>query len=170
MNQTRKAKERDDLVHLLRQVRRTENRRVMEMVVMTEVYKTHQNLLVQVRQEKQTDYLESTSKKKKVVWRGHSCNYWHVPEWAKLKSTARCRFGDTCVYKHTAGSAEEKKNQQPLQIIHILANDEHQMQLQKAQSDDKTQFRVRLHHLANRNVLKTEKRDQNLELSRQDPK
>ena len=33
---------------------------------MTEVHKTHQNLLVQVRQEKQTDYLESTSKKRKL--------------------------------------------------------------------------------------------------------
>ena len=37
MSQTRKAKERDDLVHLLQQVHRTKIRKVMEMVVMTEV-------------------------------------------------------------------------------------------------------------------------------------
>ena len=38
--------------------------------------------------------------------------------------------------------------------IHISSNDLPQRQLQKIQSYDKTQFRVRLHHLANRYVLK----------------
>ena len=37
--------------------------------------------------------------------------------------------------------------------VHTMANDERQMQSQKMQSDDKTQVRVRLHHLANRYCL-----------------
>ena len=41
--------------------------------------------------------------------------------------------------------------------IYTPAHDERQMQLRKIQSDDKTQFRVRLHHPANRYVLKREK-------------
>ena len=43
--------------------------------------------------------------------------------------------------------------------IHIPANDERQMQLQKVQSDVKTQYRVRVDHLrtANRYVLTREK-------------
>ena len=54
---------------------------------------------------------------------------------------------------HTAKPADEKTNSA------IFANynkrsDERQMQLQKILSDDKTQFRVRLQHLANRCVLK----------------
>ena len=40
--------------------------------------------------------------------------------------------------------------------IYIPANDERQMQLRKIQSTDKTQFRVRLHYLANRYFLKRE--------------
>ena len=39
MNQPRKATERDDFVHFLRQVHRTEFRKVMEKVVMTEAQK-----------------------------------------------------------------------------------------------------------------------------------
>ena len=38
----------------------------------------------------------------------------------------------------------------------IAAHDERQMQLRNIQSDDKTQFRVRLRHLANKYVLKGE--------------
>ena len=41
----------------------------------------------------------------------------------------------------------------------ITATDEREMELQKVQSDDKTQFRVRLHRLANRHVLKRGERD-----------
>ena len=37
--------------------------------------------------------------------------------------------------------------------IHITANDERQMRLHKVQSDDKTQFRVRLRYLPNKYVL-----------------
>ena len=55
--------------------------------------------------------------------------------------------------------------------IHIPANDERQMQILKIQSDDKTQYRVRLDHLANRYVLKKESmRPSHMESSRQDPK
>ena len=55
MNATRKAKGRDDLVHLLRQVHRTEIQKVTEKVVMREAQKAHQNLLVtkSVRESKQ---------------------------------------------------------------------------------------------------------------------
>ena len=55
MNQTGKAEERNDLVHFLRQVHCTENRIVMDKVVMTELPKAHQNLLVEVRQEQRKD-------------------------------------------------------------------------------------------------------------------
>ena len=57
MNQTREAKERDDLVYLLRQAQRTGIRKVIEKVVMKEVQKAHNNLQVKVRQERQTDNL-----------------------------------------------------------------------------------------------------------------
>ena len=42
MNQIRKAKGRDDLVHLLRQVHRTDIRQVVEKVAVTEVLKANQ--------------------------------------------------------------------------------------------------------------------------------
>ena len=48
MTRTRMAKGRDDLVHLLRQVHRTEIRKVTEKVVMTEAQKAHQNFLVRL--------------------------------------------------------------------------------------------------------------------------
>ena len=44
------------------------------------------------------------------------------------------------------------------------------MQLQRMQSDEKTQFHVRVHHTANKYALKGEKWDPHLESSRQDPK
>ena len=56
MTPKRKAKRRDDLVHLLRQVHRTEIGKVMEKVVVTEVQQAHQNSLVKVRQEKLTEH------------------------------------------------------------------------------------------------------------------
>ena len=49
-DKNKKAKGRDHFVHLLRRVHRTEVRKVTEKVVMTEVLKRHQNLLVKVRQ------------------------------------------------------------------------------------------------------------------------
>ena len=52
ITQTRKANGRDDLVHLLRQVHLTETRKVMEQVMMTEVIKAQQHILVKVCQGK----------------------------------------------------------------------------------------------------------------------
>ena len=78
---------------------------------------------------------------------------WLGPECAKLKAPGEYRFGDKCVCKHTAKSADENRNSASV-AIHIPANDGRQMQLQKAQSDDKIQFRVRLRHLATKYVLK----------------
>ena len=51
---------------------------------------------------------------------------------------------ETCVYKHTAKSAGEATV-----AIHMTANDE--------QSNNKTQIRVRFHHLANRFVLEEQR-------------
>ena len=64
MTHTRKAKGRDDFVHFLRQVHRTETRKVTEKVAMTEAQTALKNLLVKVRQGKRTDYHVSTSRKK----------------------------------------------------------------------------------------------------------
>ena len=112
MNQTRKAMERDDLVHLLRQVHRTETRKVTEKVAMTEMLGAHQNFLVKVRQQK-ANRQPSTNFKKGSCQRGSACNYWHVLECAKCKSPRGCKFGDKS-YKHTAKSAGEKKNSEKL--------------------------------------------------------
>ena len=87
--------------------------------------------------------------------RRHSCNYWHVPQRATFNAPAQCGFGDKGVYKHTANSADDKGNLATI-AIHIPANGERPIQLQKGQSDAKSQFRVRLHHFANRCFLKRE--------------
>ena len=81
--------------------------------------------------------------KKRRCQKENSCNYWHVPEYTKLKTPGGCTFGDKCAYKHTAKSADEKRNSAS-NAIHIPSNNEQQMQF------------VRLHHLANKYVLKTE--------------
>ena len=44
--------------------------------------------------------------------------------------------------------------------MHIPSNDERQMLLEKVQSDDETQVRVRFHHLANKYILQSENWDQ----------
>ena len=49
--------------------------------------------------------------------------------------------------------ADETNNSASI-AIHIPANDEQQMQIRKVRWDDTTQFRVSLHHLAHRFVLK----------------
>ena len=68
MTRTRKAKGRDDLVHLLRQVHRTDIRKVTEKVAMTEVLKTQQNWLVKVCQWKRTDYLVQNWRQEVANW------------------------------------------------------------------------------------------------------
>ena len=57
------------------------------------------------------------------------------------------------MYKHTTKLAVKKKNSASI-ATHIPSNDERQMQLRNIQSGNTTQYRVRLHHLANKNVLK----------------
>ena len=54
MTRTRKARGKEDLVHLLRHVHRTETRKVTEKVAMTQVLKTDPKLVVKVSQEKRT--------------------------------------------------------------------------------------------------------------------
>ena len=93
--------------------------------------------------------------KKGSSQKGNACNYEHFPECAEFKTPVGCKFGDQCVYKHTARSADEKKISATIAIL-IPPTDERQMQLQKVRPDDKAQFRVRRNHLANRYVLKRE--------------
>ena len=68
------------------------------------------------------------------------------PKVKKFKVPGGRKFKDKCAHKHTAKPADE--NMPP--------NDERQMQIRKIQSDDKTQYRVRVHHVANKYVLKGE--------------
>ena len=62
MTRTRNAKGRNDLVHLVGQVHRTEIRKVTERVATTEVLKVQQNFLLKVSQVKRTDYFVQTSR------------------------------------------------------------------------------------------------------------
>ena len=55
MTRTMRTNGRDDFVHLLRQVHRTESRRVTGKVTMLEVLKAHQKFWGKVRQGKRTD-------------------------------------------------------------------------------------------------------------------
>ena len=84
-----------------------------------------------------------------------SCDYWHAPECTKFRAPGKCRFGDKWAHKHTAKPADEKKNS-PLIAIHNPSDGERQVQLRKIQSNDTTQYRVRLHH-GNKYVLKMDK-------------
>ena len=101
--------------------------------------------------------------------RRNSCNYWHVPERTKFKAPGGCKFGDKCAYKRTAKLADEKRNSASI-AVYIPSNDEPQMQQRKTQSDDRTQHRVRLHHLANKYFLKGRNWDLHLESPRLDLK
>ena len=91
---------------------------------------------------------------------------WHVAECTTFKAPGGCKFGDACIFKHTAKSGDEKKISASI-AFHTPSNDERQMQLRKIQSDAKTQYRLRLHHLAKKNVLTRKKIwDLHLESSR----
>ena len=137
MNQTRTSKERDDLVHLLRQVDRIEIRNVMEKVVMTEVSKAHQNILVKVRQEK-ANKPSCKNFKKESCQKGISRNYWHFlnVQISKLQPDAS---SETSAFTHTKLDLLMTRTFQPL--LHF-ASDERQMQLRNVQSEDKTQFQL----------------------------
>ena len=74
----------------------------------------------------------------------------------KIQSSRWMRkFKDKCAYKHTGKLADETKHSATI-AIHIPSNDERQVQILKIQSEDKTQYRVRLHHVANKYVLEGE--------------
>ena len=84
-----------------------------------------------------------------------SCNYWLVPECTRFKAVDA--DSERNAFANTAKPAAERNNSASI-AIHIPSNEERQMQIRKNQSDDKTQYRVRLHHLANRDVKKKKKR------------
>ena len=62
MTRTSKAKGMDDLVHLLRQLHRTEIRNAMDKVVMTEAQKAHNHFMEKVCQWERTDYFVESSR------------------------------------------------------------------------------------------------------------
>ena len=94
-----------------------------------------------------------TNVKKGSCQERNPCDYWHAPECTKFRAPGKCRFGDKWAHKHTSKPSDEKKNS-PLIAIHNPSDDERQVQLRKIQSNDTTQYRVRLHH-GNKYVLKT---------------
>ena len=120
---------------------------------MTDVLKTHQISLAKSPSVK-ANRRSCANFKKGSCQRGDLCYCWHVPnvQNSKLQVDADSETG---AYKHTAKPAVKNKELTSI-AIHIPSNDERQMQLQNIQSDDKTQFPVRLHHLGNRYVLKRE--------------
>ena len=160
MTQTRKAKGRADLVHLLRQVHRTEIRKV------TEAQKAHRNLLVKVSQGKKTDYLVQTSRKE-VAKREIHVIIGMFPNVQNINLQQDAN-SETSVHTNTLLNLLMEKS--AFVAIHIPLNDERQMQLRKNQSDDKTQVRVRFHHLANKSIWKWKNWGLRLESCRQDPK
>ena len=95
-------------MHLLRQVHRTEMRKVTENVLMKEAQKAHQHLLVKSIKENEQTTLHKNQEKS--CQKSNSCNCWYVPERAKFKAPSGCRFGDNCAYKHTAKPADEKNS------------------------------------------------------------
>ena len=136
MTRTRKAKGRDDFDHFLRQVHRTETRKVTEDVAVTEVLKAHSNLLVKVRQVKRTDYLVQTSRKKVAkgeirVVVGVFSNVHN----SKLQVDAD---SESSVHTNTQQNVLMKRT---IQIaIHIPSKDDRQMQLREIQSGSRTQY------------------------------
>ena len=130
---------------------------------MTEVQKVHQHLIVKVRQEKRHKP-PCINCKQGSCQRRNSWNYWHDLECAKIA----CKFGDQRVYNHVAASVDEENNSVTV-AIHLLANDERQMQWQKIQSDDKTEFRDSI--ISPTGMFRKGKHwILHLESSRQDPK
>ena len=165
---TRKAKGRDDFVHLLRQVHRTEIRKVTEKVAMTaEVLKAHQHLLAHVREESEQTTLYKLQERR-------------LPERKLFKLLAcsrMCKIHSSQVYADSETSVHTNTQQNLLMkrtIQHRLLLTFHRMMNDRCKfgfffSDDKTQYRVWLRHLANKYVLKNGW-DLHLESSRPDVK
>ena len=146
----RGSKGSGEVVQFLQQAHRTEFRKVTERVLLMEVQKTHPNLVVKVRREKRQKPLHKIQARK-LSHGGKSCKYWHVSEGAKFSKLQRDAGTETSVFnKHAAKSADDRK------IRQLLQSKSMRMQLRKIQSDTKTQFRVRRHHLANKHVPKRE--------------
>ena len=124
MSRTRKAQGRDDFVHLLRQVHRTETREVTEKVAMMEVQKAHQNLLVQ------------TSRKEGAKGESHVIiGMFANVQNSKFQVDAKIKTG---VHTNTHKNLLMQRNIQHTIAIHIPSNDERRVQIRKIQSDDKT--------------------------------
>ena len=120
MNQTRQAKERDALIHLLRQAHRTEIRQVTEKVAMTEVQKTLQNLLVQDLRDKRTDYFVQTSRMEVV----HEVMFVIIGMFPNVQNSKLQVDADseTCVHTETQQNLRVKKTASI--AIHIPLNNE----------------------------------------------
>ena len=96
-----------------------------------------------------------TNFKKGSCQKGNSCNYCHVPECTTFETPGGCKLSDKCVFKHTAKSSDEKKNQQLLpstsqQSMNVRCNYERFSRMTRPNSE------WDLHHLGNKYVLKRE--------------
>ena len=92
---------------------------------MTEVQKAHRNLLVQVRQVKQTGYLVQTSRKEGAKGESHVIiGMFPNVQNSKFQVDANLKTG---VRTHTAKPADATKHSASI-ASHIPSNDERQMQ------------------------------------------
>ena len=122
MNRKRKAKGRDDFVHFLLQVHRTEIRRVTDKVAMTEVQKAHQNFLVEVGQGLHSDCFVQTSRKEVAKGEIHVI-LGMLPnvQNSKLQVDAD---SETSVHTNTTQHADEKTISHRLRFtFHRMMND-----------------------------------------------
>ena len=151
MTRTRKAKERDGLAHFLPQAHHAETRKVTEKVAMTKVLKahTHTTLLITVSQESERTALHKLQEKKLpkgIVIIGMFPNV----QKSKLQVDADW---ETCVHTNTQQNLLMNRETQYrlLFTFHRVLKD------RKIQSDNNTQYRVRLDLLANKYVFKRQK-------------
>ena len=99
-----------------------------------------------------TNKLSCINFKKESCQKGNFCNYWHFlnVQTSKIQPEAS---SETNASTNTQLTLLITRTFQ--QLLHF-ASDERQMKLRNLQSQDKTQFRLRQNHLANRYVLKRE--------------
>ena len=139
-----KKSKREDLVHLLRHVYRTETRKVTEKVAMTQVLKTDRKIVVKVRQEKRTYCLVQTSRKEVAKIDIHFLACSRMCKNSKLQVDAN---SETSVPSNTQQNMLTIRQLSAPSAIHIPSKDARQAQ---------SQYREGLHHLANKYVLKRE--------------
>ena len=159
MTRTRKAKGRDDLVHLLHQVHHTEIRKVTEKVAVTEVLRAHQNSRVKVHQEILCTTSRREGKIHVIIGMFPNVQISKLHEVADLK---------TSVHTDIQQNLRMKRNIQHRSLFTFDQMMNGRCIYGKIQSHDKTQYRVTLRHLANKYVLKMENGDLHLESSRPD--